>query len=152
MPTKLLQRQSALLKALAHPKRLEILLLLGEHELPAGQIQDMAGFAQANLSQHLHLLKMAQVIIATRSGKQIRYRVTHPNFLGTADLLREVIQPRTKKSVVVSSQGLKVHDPVCGMFVTPATANFSTLHKGATFFFCASGCHSKFLRSPDQFA
>jgi len=43
-------------------------------------------------------------------------------------------------------------DPVCGMTVDPATAKGgSALHAGTTYHFCSTGCHDKFVASPQQY-
>lgn len=139
-----------LLKALAHPKRLEILSLLQNRVLTAAEVERMTGFPQANLSQHLHILKTARVIVADRSGKNIRYRLTHPNFLKAIALIKDVGQGKQSNSRV-RKNGLQVQDPVCGMWIAPAAANFSTIYKGATYFFCASGCRNHFDHSPQKY-
>ena len=41
-------------------------------------------------------------------------------------------------------------DPVCGMTVSPATAEKSSF-QGRDVFFCSSGCHKKFDASPATF-
>ena len=141
------KREADILKALAHPKRLEILYLLQKNQLTASQIEDMTGWPQANVSQHLYLLKTAQIILATRNGKQIRYRLTHPNFIKASGHIQAVINP----SLRVEARGIEVRDLVCGMTIAPASAGFSTIHKGATYYFCASGCQKKFLRTPHAY-
>jgi YHS domain-containing protein len=146
-----LQRQAAIYQALANPKRLEILVLLANHELTAGEIQAMTGFPQANLSQHIYLLKKAHIILATRRGQQISYRITHPNFVRTLNLLKEIDQPYAKKKTAVMTKQLKVKDPVCGMTISPAMAHFSTIYKGGTYYFCASGCASRFKKLPTKY-
>lgn len=147
MQTLVYKREAVILKALAHPKRLEILYLLQKHELTASQIEDMTSFPQANVSQHLHLLKTAQIILATRSGKQIRYQLTHPNFMKASGLIQSVTNPRLR----MDARGIEVRDLVCGMTIAPASAGFSTIHKGATYYFCAAGCQQKFLRTPNTY-
>ncbi|WP_238858327.1 heavy metal translocating P-type ATPase [Faunimonas pinastri] len=47
--------------------------------------------------------------------------------------------------------GGKVKDPVCGMSVDPATAKHSAEHDGATYYFCAAGCRTKFLADPARY-
>ncbi|MFM7719072.1 MAG: YHS domain-containing protein [Actinomycetota bacterium] len=42
-------------------------------------------------------------------------------------------------------------DPVCGMEVDPATAEFTTEHDGRTYSFCAKGCLDDFLEDPNAF-
>jgi len=42
-------------------------------------------------------------------------------------------------------------DPVCGMFVDPATAELSASHGGETFWFCSAGCEAKFVADPERY-
>lgn len=138
-----------MLKALAHRKRLEIIHLLRHQVLTASEIERMTGFPQANLSQHLALLKDAQVVVAERTGKHIRYRLSHQNFWRISGLLEEsrAARPARRRE----SNRTQVQDPVCGMWVEPAAARWRTLYKAATYFFCASGCQRRFLKTPQVY-
>lgn len=42
-------------------------------------------------------------------------------------------------------------DPVCGMTVDPATAKAEVEHGGSTFYFCCTGCTSKFQAAPEKY-
>jgi len=42
-------------------------------------------------------------------------------------------------------------DPVCGMSVDPHTAEHRSEHAGKTWYFCSSGCQSKFEGDPDKY-
>ncbi len=42
-------------------------------------------------------------------------------------------------------------DPVCGMFVDPATAKHKAEHAGETSFFCSGGCREKFIADPARY-
>jgi len=46
----------------------------------------------------------------------------------------------------------ETHDPVCGMKVDAATAEFSSAHRGETFYFCSARCKSKFDADPGRYA
>ena len=50
------------------------------------------------------------------------------------------------KAATAASGQLK--DPVCGMFVDPATSTLSADHDGQTFHFCSAGCRTKFIADP----
>jgi Cu+-exporting ATPase len=39
-------------------------------------------------------------------------------------------------------------DPVCGMEVDPASAEWKTAFEGATYFFCSKGCLDDFIEEP----
>ncbi|WP_421697996.1 heavy metal translocating P-type ATPase [Ancylobacter sp.] len=42
-------------------------------------------------------------------------------------------------------------DPVCGMDVDPHTATLKAEHNGITYYFCAPGCRTKFIASPEKY-
>ncbi|HEY6861949.1 MAG TPA: heavy metal translocating P-type ATPase [Pseudolabrys sp.] len=44
-----------------------------------------------------------------------------------------------------------VLDPVCGMTVDPHTAKHRADHRGHTFYFCSTGCRTKFISDPQKY-
>jgi P-type Cu+ transporter len=42
-------------------------------------------------------------------------------------------------------------DPVCGMSVDPLTAKHQTVFQGKNYYFCSSGCKTKFVANPSQY-
>lgn len=150
--------QAQLLKALAHPRRLEIVQLLRDQELCVSDIYEMLDLPQANISQHLMILREANVVETQRSGKQIVYRLTSDNIIEASDLLRDVLIRRYQGSQIADQLAVNmldlvpiVHDPVCQMRVSPKTAGFSSTHKGHQYYFCASGCQKKFRENPEAY-
>ena len=143
-----------LLKALAHPKRLEIVQLLRDQTLSVSEIQSMLDLPQANLSQHLQLLRESGVLSCEKKGKQIFYKISHTSFIKACDLLREFLilkhpdGPLAKELKTKMTDFLPlVTDPVCGMRLCPKTASFVYHHQDQTHYFCASGCLEKFKSS-----
>ena len=63
------------LKALADPTRREILNLLKNGKLSAGEITDHFDITAAAISRHLSVLKDADLIEDTREGKYIFYEL-----------------------------------------------------------------------------
>lgn len=63
------------LKALADPTRREILNLLKQGKLSAGEITDRFSITGAAISRHLSVLKEADLILDTRDGKYIYYEL-----------------------------------------------------------------------------
>ena len=63
------------LKALADPIRREILNLLKEKSLSAGEIVEHFDVTNASISRHLSVLKEADLIRDARSGKFIYYEL-----------------------------------------------------------------------------
>ncbi len=62
-------------KALSNPKRLAILKLIQSREKTVGDIVETLHLRQANVSQHLMLLKKAGVIGMRRKGKNVYYHL-----------------------------------------------------------------------------
>ena len=44
-----------------------------------------------------------------------------------------------------------VKDPVCGMMVDPHTTAHRAQYEGKPYYFCSSGCQSKFMADPDKY-
>ena len=63
------------LKALSDPTRREILELLKDHRLAAGEIVEHFDMTGAAISRHLSILKEADLIRDTREGKFIYYEL-----------------------------------------------------------------------------
>ena len=42
-------------------------------------------------------------------------------------------------------------DPVCGMEVDPATAEWTYAYEGTTYHFCAKGCLDDFVEAPGDY-
>ncbi|MCB9801643.1 MAG: metalloregulator ArsR/SmtB family transcription factor [Pseudomonadales bacterium] len=152
------QLHADLLKALAHPRRLEIIHLLRGQELPVSDIHTMLDLPQANVSQHLMILRDAGVVITRREGKQVYYKVADIRIMEASDLLRQVLIVKHKDTPLAGELLLRmselvpiVQDPVCGMRVSPKTAGFHVLHDAQDYYFCASGCVSIFKKEPAKY-
>jgi len=72
------------LKALSDPIRREILNLLKQGRLSAGEISDHFPVTDASISRHLSVLKDADLIRDTREGKFIFYELN-------ASVLEEIL-------------------------------------------------------------
>jgi ubiquinone/menaquinone biosynthesis C-methylase UbiE/biotin operon repressor len=62
-----------LLRLLADPTRLRLLLLLEEEELSVAELQEILGMGQSRISSHLAQLKRAGVVGDRRAGKNVYY-------------------------------------------------------------------------------
>jgi DNA-binding transcriptional ArsR family regulator len=61
------------LHALADPTRREILRMLGERDMTAGEIGANFDMSAPSISHHLNTLKQAELVIAERRGQSIVY-------------------------------------------------------------------------------
>lgn len=135
-------RHADLMSCLAHPTRLEIIQLLRGQSLNVSQIVQMTGVRQANISQHLMLLRVQGVVQVEKIGKEAYYRVAHQNFSAAIDLMRDVLNvdlPESGEPTVI--------DPVCHMQLTPKSASHIYLYDGVRHYFCGRGCLDKFISS-----
>ena len=66
-------------KAMANPHRLEIIELLAQGDYSVEQISLQTNLTIANASQHLQVLKTAQLVAVTRNGNFINYRLADVN-------------------------------------------------------------------------
>lgn len=76
-----LQEKAVFLKALAHPTRLAILEVLKDGPLCVQNVGELLERAQPNISQHLAVLKQADLITYTEQGKQRCYSLKHPELI-----------------------------------------------------------------------
>ncbi len=77
-------------KALANPHRLEIIELLAQGDYSVEQISIQTNISVANASQHLQILKTAQLVDVNRSGNFIHYRLANINVFKAWKALREL--------------------------------------------------------------
>ena len=81
-------RQSAIvLRALAEPRRVAILKLVGRRELRAGQIAANFRTTRSAISQHLRVLTKAGLLHESRSGTRRLYRIRPEGFAQVRALL-----------------------------------------------------------------
>lgn len=77
-------------KSMANPHRLEIIELLAQGEFSVEQIAEQTNLPIANASQHLQVLKMAQLVEINRQGNFIFYRLANANVFKAWKALREL--------------------------------------------------------------
>ena len=90
--------KAALFQALAHQTRIAIVDELRDGELNAGTLTDRLGVEQANLSQHLAVLRARQVVVNRRVGNQVLYSVRDPVLFQVLDLLRRYFQSQARET------------------------------------------------------
>lgn len=83
---------SELCKTLANDKRQMILGALRDEELSVTQLIERTGIAQANISQHLSLMRTHGVVNVRRDGTRAFYSISNPKLIQAFDLITEVMQ------------------------------------------------------------
>lgn len=79
MDKELARHAAEVLKAVAHPLRLQIVEVLAQGELSVGEIVEAVGEKQAIASQQLNLMKDKGVLASRRDGARVYYRIENPN-------------------------------------------------------------------------
>jgi DNA-binding transcriptional ArsR family regulator len=88
MQASLRRFKSDIFQALGHPTRLAIIELLEHGELSPGELQEKLKVEQANLSQHLAVLRAKQLVVTRKAGNQVFYSVRDPIILKVLALMR----------------------------------------------------------------
>ncbi len=92
-----LRLQSEICKTLSHPKRLEILHELRDGEKTVGELCAATGLRQANVSQHLALMRHHKMVVERRVGNAVFYRVADKRINKACDIMREVLIHRASE-------------------------------------------------------
>ncbi len=80
--------KASIFQALAHPTRIAIVETLREGELSARALQERLGVEQANLSQHLAILRSRQIVANRKEGNQVFYSLGNPVLIEVLDIMR----------------------------------------------------------------
>jgi DNA-binding transcriptional ArsR family regulator len=91
-------------QALAHPTRIAILELLSEGELSAGVLMERLVLEQANVSQHLAVLRAKQVVINRKAGNQVFYSIRDPIISQVLELMRTYFHANLKEALGMLSE------------------------------------------------
>ncbi len=86
------------LKALAHPTRLQIVAELLKGTKCVTDIQDILPASQANISQHLTVLRNARLVDFAQDGSQRCYYVSRPKLVSSVIELLAEGEPAVRKS------------------------------------------------------
>jgi len=119
-----------LLRLLADPTRLRLLLLLEEEELSVAELQQIVGMGQSRISSHLAQLKRAGIVTDRRVGKNVYYGANHheqnTRQMRVAELTRtlarelpETLRDRTGLKLVLhkrQDKARKYFDELAGKF------------------------------------
>lgn len=89
----IISMKSDFFKALAHPTRVRILEQLAKRkeEVCVCELIDDLGIEQSNLSQHLSILRKQQIIVSTKVGLKVMYRIKYPEVLIVLEQVQRIL-------------------------------------------------------------
>lgn len=101
MPDSLRQFKAEIFQALAHPTRIAILDMLRDGEFTVTTFVDHLGLEQANLSQHLAILRARQIVVTRKVGNQVFYSLRDALIADLLDLMRRYFHNQVGASVAL---------------------------------------------------
>ena len=87
-------------KVFSNPTRLEILNLLRDEGMSVTDLIRKTKLSQANISQHLSIMKSKGIVASDRKGKNIYYKLTNPKIIKAFDIIREILTEKLKSRVL----------------------------------------------------
>ena len=91
-------------KIFSNAKRLEIINILRDRELSAGELLEETGLSKANLSQHMAVLKSKGVIITRKEGINVYYCIANPKIIQACNLMKEVLLEQLEEKGKMASR------------------------------------------------
>ncbi len=85
-------------KVFSNPTRIEILNLLRDRKMSVTELINKTKLSQANISQHLSIMKSKGIVSSERDGKNIFYKLTNVRIIKAFDIIREVLSERLEKN------------------------------------------------------
>ena len=104
---KVLELHAEVYKALANPKRLQILQCLIDGEKSVGEILACKQFLdtpQPTVSQHLALLRQAGLVTVRRGGTNVFYKLGSPKLVRALELTKEILTERLGELQKIATQ------------------------------------------------
>lgn len=94
MDKKVAEHAAEVLKAVAHPVRLQIVELLETNELCVSDIVAALGGKQAITSQQLNMMKDKGILNCRRNGTKVYYRIENKNVIKLLDCIYDHCKTR----------------------------------------------------------
>jgi len=79
-------------KTISNPNRQAILDTIRDGEMTVTELVNKTGISQANLSQHLAILRSKGVVNTRREGNNIYYSISNLKIIQAYDLISEVLE------------------------------------------------------------
>ncbi|GAP17255.1 ArsR/SmtB family transcription factor [Levilinea saccharolytica] len=76
---------SNVLAAVSQPARIQILMVIAEQEACVCHFEAVLGLRQASISQHLMVLRKVGLVGSRRMGRNMFYRLLHPEILAVIE-------------------------------------------------------------------
>ncbi len=88
---------AALLKTMAHPIRMRILCLLQDREMTVGELRDDVKTTNANVSQHLTILRNKNIISSRKVANYIYNKIADQRIVALITAMKDLFCPEKQK-------------------------------------------------------
>ncbi len=88
---------AALLKTMAHPIRMRILCLLQDREMTVGELRDDVKTTNANVSQHLTILRNKNIISSRKVANYIYNKIADQRIVELIAAMKDLFCPEKQK-------------------------------------------------------
>ena len=89
--SQLYELHASICQTLANPKRLEVIDRLRDGEHSVTELAEAMKISQANLSQHLAVMRQKGIVATRREGLNVYYRLSNLKIIKACDLMRQVL-------------------------------------------------------------
>ncbi len=97
MRERISEMHAEMCRTLGSAARIEILNALRDGEKTVGDLTETLGLRQANVSQHLAVLRQRRVVTTRKAGTNSYYRVSNPKIIRACELMRHVLLEQLKE-------------------------------------------------------
>src|SRR3989338_1124680 len=94
MDKRIYEIHAEMCKVFSNSTRLEILNHLRDKEWSVTDLIEKTHLSQANVSQHLSIMKAKGIVVSSRKGNKVYYRLFNPKIIKAFDIIREVLSER----------------------------------------------------------
>ena len=91
-------------QALAHPTRVHVIETLAEGELSVGAMLERVKVEPTNLSQHLSVLRLKNLVVTRKEGTQVLYSVRDPLLIEVLNTMRHYFQRHFEEAIKMYKQ------------------------------------------------
>ncbi|HEX2912392.1 MAG TPA: metalloregulator ArsR/SmtB family transcription factor [Chloroflexia bacterium] len=102
--------QAEICRTLADPVRLEILEALKDGERTVGELVDLTELRQANVSQHLAVMRQAGLVATRRQATTIYYSLAYPLITEACKITRQILMEQLAQNSQLLNSARHLND------------------------------------------
>ncbi|GAB6138246.1 ArsR/SmtB family transcription factor [Halanaerobaculum tunisiense] len=101
---RLYELHAEICKAIASPKRIEILYLLLNEEKNVSKLAQEMETSTANVSQHLSILREKKIVCTRKEGLNVFYEICSPKMVEALEIMKEVMLEQLSEQIDISQK------------------------------------------------